>query len=408
MDDVLEVTGRAMDPTTLPTSMPAFLTPSAYPPEFWKQYYEDVELSDDQPVENEFQEKQMRLLAASLSALWANENRQFMLYSNVGYFFSPHEPPIAPDIMLVLNVQRIPRTEGKKSEAYFQWEYGKPPDLVMEIVSNRKGDEATRKLKLHERLGVPYYVIYDPDNLLKEGQLRILRLKKGRYEQQESTWLDDINIGLTLWRGDIEGLTDTWLRWCKKDGVLVPSAEMSFIAATAVDQARQAANEARQATEKVRQAEEQVRQAAERTRQVEEQAQQALDQARHEKERARLLEANLLRAGKHVLLIPAAIAREKAGEHDYLTCVNRAQGLRDQFDLYPTRLPERLPRVGIPLKGDDPDVVLDLQTIIEEAYERASYDLRVRYDEPCVPSLGKRQTWANQLIRTSGLVRKKK
>lgn len=217
-----------MEPTTLsPTSFPGSLAPTNYSPEFWKHYYETVETSDETPVESEFQEKQMRLLAASLNAYWKGPggDRPFLLFSDVGLFHSPQEPPVVPDIMLILDVHRIPPSEGKKSTAYFQWEYGKPPDLVMEIVSNRKGEEDTRKLKLYERLEVPYYVIHDPNNELKQGTLRIMQFVGGRYEVQSHSWLNGIGIGLTLWTGHFEKSQQTWLRWMERDGKLVPTPE---------------------------------------------------------------------------------------------------------------------------------------------------------------------------------------
>jgi len=112
-----------------------------------------------------------------------------------------------------------------------------------------------------------------------------------------------------------------------------------------------------------------------------------------------LVEIDLLRTGRHVLAVSEIIAREH-GPYDYLACVNRAAGERDEFDLYPRTLRERLPRVRIPLRGKDPDVVLDVQAAIEQAYNDACYDARIDYTKPCRPRLSpENQAWANQLIR---------
>ena len=59
--------------------------------------------------------------------------------------------------------------------------------------------------------------------------------------------------------------------------------------------------------------------------------------------------------------------------NDYLVCVNRASGLRDVFELYPRRLRDRLPRIGIPLAEDDADVWLDLPAVLAQTYEAGSY-----------------------------------
>ena len=111
-----------------------------------------------------------------------------------------------------------------------------------------------------------------------------------------------------------------------------------------------------------------------------------------------LVEIDLLRAGPHVLAVPEHAAR-LAAEYDYLVCVNRGAEPRDTFELYPRRLRERLPRLRIPLAGNDPDVVLDLQAVFEKAYEAGSYADRIHYDQPCVPSLrADDQAWADQRI----------
>jgi Protein of unknown function (DUF4058) len=75
-----------------------------------------------------------------------------------------------------------------------------------------------------------------------------------------------------------------------------------------------------------------------------------------------------LRSGPHVLAVPEYAARREA-EYDYLICVNRAKEPRDTYEIYPRRLRERLPRLGVPLAESDPDVVLDLQAVVAKVYE---------------------------------------
>jgi hypothetical protein len=82
-----------------------------------------------------------------------------------------------------------------------------------------------------------------------------------------------------------------------------------------------------------------------------------------------------------------------------LACVNRAKPPRDEYELYPRRLPESLPRLGIPLAGKDADVVLDIQAVVEQAYEMGAYRDTLRYDLPCRPPLSAEdQVWAAELI----------
>lgn len=44
-----------------------------------------------------------------------------------------------------------------------------------------------------------------------------------------------------------------------------------------------------------------------------------------------------------------------------------------------------LPTLPIPLKPNDPDVILDLQIVFDEIYEEARYRMRIDYTEPVPP-----------------------
>ncbi len=116
---------------------------------------------------------------------------------------------------------------------------------------------------------------------------------------------------------------------------------------------------------------------------------------------AHLIEIDLLRRGPHTLAVPEWLARQHAS-YDYLVCVNRAEGLRDRFRLYPRPLRQRLPRIRVPLADGDPDVVLDVQAVLAQTYEAGSYRERLRYDQPCVPPLpAEDQAWADEVIRAA-------
>jgi len=118
---------------------------------------------------------------------------------------------------------------------------------------------------------------------------------------------------------------------------------------------------------------------------------------------AHFVEIDLLRTNLHVLAVPENVARSH-GPYHYLACVNRAGGLRDQFDLYPRKLPQRLPRIRIPLAGKDPDVILDVQAVLEQTYAAGDYDERIDYAAPCRPPLGREdQAWANRILKQAGL-----
>ncbi len=108
-----------------------------------------------------------------------------------------------------------------------------------------------------------------------------------------------------------------------------------------------------------------------------------------------LVEIDLLRRGRHVLAVPSTGAREH-GAFDYLVSINRWPN-RKRFELLPCRLREPLPRIAIPLRDPDADAPLDLQKILEQAYDEGGYMFRVLCDQPCEPRLrNDDQHWATE------------
>jgi hypothetical protein len=108
-----------------------------------------------------------------------------------------------------------------------------------------------------------------------------------------------------------------------------------------------------------------------------------------------LVEIDLLRRGRHILAVPLEQTRE-LGAYCYLVSVNRWPA-RKKYELYPRQLRDRLPRIRVPLVSPDPDVTLDIQAALEQVYMDGAFYLRLRYQEPCVPSLSVAdQVWAQQ------------
>ncbi len=111
-----------------------------------------------------------------------------------------------------------------------------------------------------------------------------------------------------------------------------------------------------------------------------------------------LVEIDLLREGDPVFPIPAWRLQE-IPPYDYLICVHRWPR-RSRFELYPRQLRQRLPRMAIPLSAPDPDVMLDMQAAVEQVYQDGRYQWRLKYVEPCRPSLSTEdQTWADEILR---------
>lgn len=191
---------------------------------------EKLVTEDNAPVDNIFSEKQMRLLTEPLYTSWdgpasaTGQQGKFLALANVGIFYALNQAPIVPDVMLSLDVEPDENWE-KFQKSYFLWEFGKPPEIVIEIVSNREGKEDTFKLDCYAKIGVAYYVIFDPMVYLKSGALRVYELKGKHYLPRDNANFDDLGLGLTLWEGESSGWHSTWLRWTGKDGKLIPSSQ---------------------------------------------------------------------------------------------------------------------------------------------------------------------------------------
>jgi Uma2 family endonuclease len=178
---------------------------------------------DDTPVDNLASEKHQRLLTEALYSSWEGpgQGRAFLAAANVGLFPVPRNPAIVPDVLLSLDVT-VPE-DWWATRSYFVWEFGKAPDVVIEIVSNRKGEEKGTKRHDYARIGIPYYIIYDPRQHLGGDVLEVYELRAREYERRPDTWLPHVGLGMTLWQGVFEGRHDTWLRWCEQGGEVIPT-----------------------------------------------------------------------------------------------------------------------------------------------------------------------------------------
>ncbi len=189
--------------------------------------YEQFVTEDDTPVENLFSEREQRLLAESLYASWPGpgEGRPFLAMTNVGLFFALTEPPYVPDALVSLDVRPPDNPFPKKNRSYFVWEYRKPPEIVVEIVSNRKGGELTDKLAGYARIGIPFYIVHDPELLLSDRTLYVFERRGLDYAEIPPDTLPGIGLGVTLRDGVYQGMQGTWLRWIDAEGSLLLTGE---------------------------------------------------------------------------------------------------------------------------------------------------------------------------------------
>ncbi len=258
-------------------------------PEELRPSVEHLILDDGKPVDSLFFEKLMRLMTEALYSSWNGPGggRPFLVCADVGLFFEPKQTPLVPDIMLSLDV-RPGDLSVKENQSYFLWIMGKPPEAVVEFVSDRTGGELTYKMQRYAQVGIAYYVVFDPRNLLRQGVLRAFRRVGTQYEEIDAAWLAGIGLGVRLWEGEFEGEPGNWLRWCDEQRNVIPTG-----AERSLQEKQRADQEKRHAREEKRRASEAKRQAtAEKKR-----ADQEKKRADQEKKRADSLAAKLRKLG---------------------------------------------------------------------------------------------------------------
>jgi Uma2 family endonuclease len=228
-------------------------------------------IEDDTPVDNFQSAQQQRLLVEPLYSAGAL-TMPFIAEANVGLFYKLKGDPIVPDMLLSLDVQRAEDYDERRDRSYFVWEFGKVPEVCVEIVSNQEGDELAlsqksrkkgrtiAKKEIYARVGVPYYVVFDPlqqiQDQMDDALVKVFSISPDGYAELSPSlgaetmgrmvWLSSVGLGLTLWEGQFEDeLTRLWLRWCDREGRVIPTgAELARAAKVRAGNAELRAEEA--------------------------------------------------------------------------------------------------------------------------------------------------------------------
>ena len=108
-----------------------------------------------------------------------------------------------------------------------------------------------------------------------------------------------------------------------------------------------------------------------------------------------LVELDLLREGERLPM------GKPLPQGQYYAIVSRSYK-RPIAEVYAWTIKQPLPTIPIPLKRGEPDVMLDLQSVLNSVYDRAGYDYRLPYDrEPDPPLSPEDWEWAKQIIAKS-------
>jgi Uma2 family endonuclease len=161
----------------------------------------ELPCSDDTPVDNEDQNFIPNLLLFLLEYIWANRKDWFFGVDMGVYHTTGVSPlvPIVPDGFLSLGVER--RKADKSRKSYVVWEEDNiAPILALEIVSLTPGGEYDKKLDTYAKLGVLYYIIYNPEYWQRDRHqpFEVYRLVNGGYQLQigEPFWMPEVALGI--------------------------------------------------------------------------------------------------------------------------------------------------------------------------------------------------------------------
>ncbi len=231
------------------------------------------ELVGESGLPDEFHIFQPRLLSDTCQPTsYSTDN--FLVATDLNLYYDVRHPLWykRPDWYVVLGVPRTSDQDDLRL-SYVMWQEGVAPFLVVELLSPgteqedlgktlREVNKPPTKWQVYEQiLRVPYYVVYDRYT----NRLRVFRIEGTRYQElllpKQRLWLEEIELGLGIWRGTYEGVAGLWLRWYDANNQWIP------IPTEQAEQERQRAEQESQRAEQERQRAEQERQRAEQERQ---------------------------------------------------------------------------------------------------------------------------------------------
>ncbi|HEY9811816.1 MAG TPA: DUF4058 family protein [Halomicronema sp.] len=109
-----------------------------------------------------------------------------------------------------------------------------------------------------------------------------------------------------------------------------------------------------------------------------------------------LVEIDLLRSWQQMPLVGNGI------QSDYRILVSRSNS-RPRADLYAFNLRDEIPKFPLPLKSEDEEPVVDLQSLLNTMYDVWNYGVRINYSREPVPVFSDSDAvWADNLLREKG------
>jgi Uma2 family endonuclease len=230
----------------------------------------DLPYDDDEKMETQRHKLQMELLIDGLLP-WLEAREDGYVGGNMFVYYSLEQVKNkgykGPDVFVALDVPKGERL------SWVSWEEGKPPDVVIELLSDSTAtfDKTKKKQIYQNQMRVPAFYWFDPFN---PQDWAGFHLQSGQYQpiqpnDQGHLACHVLDLTLAQWQGSFKQVEATWLRWASPNGDILLTAEEQ-----AHQQAEQAHQQAEQAYQQAEQAHQQAEQAHQRATQAEAQVQQ--------------------------------------------------------------------------------------------------------------------------------------
>jgi Uma2 family endonuclease len=191
--------------------------------------FDELVCEDNIPMETEQHKLQMELLIDSLR-LWLDNIPNGYVGGNMFVHYltpSGNKAFKGPDVLVVLDVPKGIR------DSWIVWKEGKPPDVVIELLSKSSAaeDKKGKKMVYQNHLFVKEYFWFDPKKptdfsgfILQHGIYQPLPSdNKGRLTSEM------LGLALVRWDGFYKSADTTWLRWETLEGVLLPTPEEALL-----------------------------------------------------------------------------------------------------------------------------------------------------------------------------------
>ncbi len=184
---------------------------------------DDLPCSDDKPVDNELQILIPTLLYNILFDLW-KDRTDWLFSMDMGFYYDPQQPAIAPDGMLCLGIQDAPDENLRSS--YVLWQEKVIPLFVLEVLSKTPGKERTKKKTIFETVGILYYLVYAP-LLKRKAKFQLYKLIEGKYvlqsDGQKPYWMPEIGLAIGAERLLYGPKEREWLFWYDEHAARYPT-----------------------------------------------------------------------------------------------------------------------------------------------------------------------------------------